>query len=319
MRSVIALYQDRQISRSAIDDLVEHGFEKERINVVSDGAGRDTRTGETENQLMRDLDARNVPHDNAELYVAGVRRGYSLIVVETSDERADEASTILDRHTPVDLEAAVEPESTTRAEGETGHIDVIEEEVKVGKRPVQTGGVRVHSYVTERPVEEDVTLREERVHVERHPVDEPLSADAAQRAFKEETIELETHGEEAVVGREARIVERVDISKDVGTRTEHVQDVERRQDVEVETLGNEEELRRDWEANYEAKGIDFDTYRHAYGVGHRSGGEERHRSAEWSAAEPELRREWDERHKDRGPWEKFKSTVRSGWDKARGK
>jgi hypothetical protein len=34
--------------------------------------------------------------------------------------------------------------------------------------------VRVRSYVVETPVEEQVTLQQERVHVERRPVDRPV-------------------------------------------------------------------------------------------------------------------------------------------------
>jgi stress response protein YsnF len=301
MRSVIALYQDQNLSRSAVDDLVEHGFEKERINVMPDGEGA------PEDSMMRELDAHNVPHDNAERYLEGVRRGYSLILVETSDDRAEEASHILDRHTPIDLGAATES---------GGYVDVVEEEVKVGKRPVRRGGVRVHTHVSERPIDEDLTLREEHVHVERHPVDERLSPAEAEGAFKEETIEMEERGEEPVVAKEAHVVERVDLGKEVETRTEHVHEVERRKDVEIEALGDEDELRRDWRENYEAQGIDYDTYRHAYAMGHRSGGEQRH--AEWSTAEPELQREWNTRHKDRGPWEKFRAAMRRGWDSARG-
>ena len=39
------------------------------------------------------------------------------------------------------------------------------------ERPVERGSVRIHTTVEERPVEEKVNLREERVNVERRPVD----------------------------------------------------------------------------------------------------------------------------------------------------
>ncbi|MFL5158062.1 MAG: YsnF/AvaK domain-containing protein, partial [Microvirga sp.] len=45
-------------------------------------------------------------------------------------------------------------------------IPVAEEELHVGKREVNRGRVRLHSRVIERPVQEQVTLREERVDVE---------------------------------------------------------------------------------------------------------------------------------------------------------
>ncbi len=55
-------------------------------------------------------------------------------------------------------------------------IPVAEEEIRVGKREVSRGRVRVHSYVVETPVTEQVNLREERVHVERRAVDRPVTA-----------------------------------------------------------------------------------------------------------------------------------------------
>jgi hypothetical protein len=45
-----------------------------------------------------------------------------------------------------------------------------EEELRVGKRDVSHGRVRVRSYVVETPVSEDVSLREENVTVQRRSV-----------------------------------------------------------------------------------------------------------------------------------------------------
>jgi hypothetical protein len=47
----------------------------------------------------------------------------------------------------------------------------------------------IHTYVTERPVEETVTLREEHVNVERHAVNRPAS-EADLNTFKEGTFEV---------------------------------------------------------------------------------------------------------------------------------
>ena len=52
-------------------------------------------------------------------------------------------------------------------------IPIVEEQLSVGKREVERGGVRVRSYVVETPVEETVRLRDETVNVERRRVDRP--------------------------------------------------------------------------------------------------------------------------------------------------
>lgn len=114
-------------------------------------------------------------------------------------------------------------------------LPVIEEEIRIGKRTIETGGVRVQSRVTERPVEETVILREEQVNVERRPVDRAVTqADAA--IMKEGTLEVTTMAEEAVVGKQARVVEEVVVGKEVQERTETVRDTVRRTDVEVEEI-----------------------------------------------------------------------------------
>ncbi|MCA1625637.1 MAG: YsnF/AvaK domain-containing protein [Acidobacteria bacterium] len=112
-------------------------------------------------------------------------------------------------------------------------IPVIEEELQVGKREVEGGGVRVQTHVTEKPVEEQVTLREERVNVERHPVNRDVT-DSDLANFKEGEINVTTRAEEAVVGKQARIVEEVEIGKEVTERQETVRDTVRRTDVDVE-------------------------------------------------------------------------------------
>jgi len=59
-------------------------------------------------------------------------------------------------------------------------IPVVQEELRVGKRDVNLGRVRVRSYVVEEPVNEQVSLSQERVVLERRPVDRQLSpGDAA--------------------------------------------------------------------------------------------------------------------------------------------
>ncbi|RDI50505.1 YsnF/AvaK domain-containing protein [Microvirga subterranea] len=115
-------------------------------------------------------------------------------------------------------------------------IPVVEEELHVGKRDVGGGRVRIHSRVVERPVQEQVSLREERVHVERRPVDRPLGD--ADEAFRDRTIEAEERREEAVVSKEARVTEEVVVRKEAEHRTETVSDTVRRTEVDVEDERN---------------------------------------------------------------------------------
>lgn len=123
--------------------------------------------------------------------------------------------------------------TTQAAAGTDDTIKVVQEQLRVGKREVPRGAVRVRSYVVERPVEEEVRLQEERVQIERRPVDRPIGeADAA--AFRDRTIEAQARAEEAVVGKEARVVEEIGVRKETNERVETVRDTVRHTEVEVE-------------------------------------------------------------------------------------
>ncbi|MBV8399223.1 MAG: YsnF/AvaK domain-containing protein, partial [Acetobacteraceae bacterium] len=113
-------------------------------------------------------------------------------------------------------------------------IPVYEEQLRVGKREVGRGSVRVRSYVVEQPVHEQVQLREERVHVERRPVDRPADIAGTAEPFRERTIEVTATAEEAVIAKEARVKEEIVVGKDTQERTETVSDTVRRTEVEVE-------------------------------------------------------------------------------------
>ena len=118
-------------------------------------------------------------------------------------------------------------------------IPIAEEELHVGKRQVGQGRVRIQSRVVETPVSEQVTLREERVDVERRPVSGTTQAGTlGGDPFQERTIEVEERREEAVVSKEARVVEEVVVRKDVEQRTETVSDTVRRTEVDVEDERN---------------------------------------------------------------------------------
>ena len=114
---------------------------------------------------------------------------------------------------------------------------MVEEGLEVGKRRVATGGVRVTSSVSERPVEETVTLREERVEAGRRRVDRELRPDEAEAAFEERTVEMTATGEEAEARKVARVVGEVTLGKRVGEREATVRDTVRRTEVEVEEIG----------------------------------------------------------------------------------
>lgn len=111
---------------------------------------------------------------------------------------------------------------------------VVEEEIRIGKRTVERGAARINTRVEEVPVEEQVTLREEHVNVERRPVDRP--ATDVPGAFTEGSFDVVEHAEQVVADKQTRVVEEVVIKKEVTERAEAVRDTVRRTEIEVEDL-----------------------------------------------------------------------------------
>jgi uncharacterized protein (TIGR02271 family) len=194
-------------------------------------------------------------------------------------------------------------------------LPVTEERLKVGKRPVARGGVRIYRRMSERPVEEQVRLREEHVNVERRPVDRP--AGDAVGAFRDEVIEITEMGEEAIVAKEVRVVEEVVVNKDVRERDETVTERVRRSDVEVDRSDDagDEDFRRHWAESGRFGGARYEEYDPAYRFGRQLGGDAQG-AGEWSSIEADARRRWEERSP--GTWERFKDAIRYAWEGGRG-
>jgi uncharacterized protein (TIGR02271 family) len=325
-KTVIGLFNDPRQAQHIIQALVDDGFRREDIRTLT----------RQEEASVGTLSAYGVPEAEAQDYAEGLRRGGAVVLVDAADERADRAAAIMERYPAMDLEAQRGAEAArgrgragTR-EGETGEIKVpvVEEELQVGTRQVRRGGVRLYTRVTERPVEETVRLRDETVHVERRPMDRPATeADFA--AAHERTVEVTETDEEPVVRRQARVVEEVVVSKDVEEQTETVRDTVRRTEVEVEPLGAEHpreargfdtydaDFRRHYTTSLASRGQPYERWSPGYRYGYELARERRYAGRDWTAVEPEARRDWEARHQ--GTWEEFKDTIRYAWDTVRGR
>ncbi|HWI79859.1 MAG TPA: YsnF/AvaK domain-containing protein [Ramlibacter sp.] len=205
------------------------------------------------------------PAGRSGLYSEAVRRGTSVVVVDArDDDRAERAASVLHELGAIDVD---ERAQQWRAEGWTGYsepqaqplstsnnldaqraldkgkvqagtegvMEVVQEELQIGKRSMDRGGVRVIQRVSEKPVRELVRLREERAVVDRRPVDREATAEDL-ASFKEGSIELRETAEEPVVAKKARVVEEVRVGKDVREREQPIEDSVRRKDVDVERI-----------------------------------------------------------------------------------
>lgn len=208
----------------------------------------------------------------------------------------------------------------------TQTIPVVEEQLSVGKREVQRGGVRIYSRMVETPVDESISLREEHVDVQRRPADRTLSD--ADGAFREQSIEVHATSEEAVVEKSARIVEEVTIGKEVSERQEQIHDTVRHTEVDVQRLeghamsdlrDDDSYFRNHFERTYGASGESYDDYAPAYSYGSQVARSGKYSGRQWDQVEHDLQSDWDTRNSgDQSTWEKMKAAVRHGWDSMTG-
>lgn len=229
-RSIVGTYGDRNTANEVIDELKQQGFSARHIELFDGVSGRD---GATRDRLM----SWGLPDADARGYAEEVEHGRTLVVLDARDDQVNEAVRIMRHEGGAARERTGIDGERTELDGEEVHarVPIVEEELHVGKERVKTGGVRIVRRTSERPVAADVELREEHVQVERHPVDRPATRDDL-KAAREETIELTESEERPVVAKSARVVEEVEIGKTASTRTEHVEDTVRREDVEIENV-----------------------------------------------------------------------------------
>jgi uncharacterized protein (TIGR02271 family) len=305
-------------------------------------------------------------------YENAVSSGHTFLSVDVTDESIDRAASILSNHNPVDVHeeagsgevrssgtAAQAPlagastaaatsgrsagTTTGRTGEDTGAIPVVREELKVGKRAVLRGGVRVYSRVVEQPVQESVQLHEERVRVDRAPVNREASA-ADLRAGTEQVFEVKEYAEEPVVSKQARVVEEVRVHKDATERTETVRENVRHTEVNVENVGPGTTARTGGttaagtttgagvgtEAGARPAGSTLSQSAGAtagaagtandpgYNYGYEMANDPRYRGRRFEDVESDLRTDYGRRYPN-STWESTKDSIRRGWDKLTGR
>lgn len=260
MHTVISVFDDQATAQRALESLVGQGFSREDLHVERNTEANETRSLNSDGTEIQDRgNASNFGHFFSSLfgqdeprrtgtYSEAVRRGSSVLVVDARDDaEAERAASLLHDLGAIDVDeraqqwrasgwkASDNDDDDDLAVGKEGVMDVVQEEIQVGKRSLDKGGVRVIQRVSEKPVRELLKLREERVDVERRAVDRPATQ-ADLTNFKEGTVEVREMAEEAVVAKTARVVEEVRVAKQVQEREQVIEDTVRRKDVEVERI-----------------------------------------------------------------------------------
>ena len=224
----------------------------------SSSTGSDSSVGSKIKNFFGSLSGHDEESHNS--YTQGVTNGGALLAVTVPDEEAEDTADMLYQHGASEIEGgygtgstgssyaggkgtgtgaedvavlqgSASTETTGRTTGEQV-IPVLQEDLLVGKRQVERGGVRIYSRVVSEPVSENISLHDERVVVDRRPVDRP--ATEADFTSGTSAVEVRATGEEAVVGKRSRVVEEILVGKEASDRTEQITDTVRHTEVDVE-------------------------------------------------------------------------------------
>lgn len=296
--TVIGVFDNASEAQQAVEQLVSAGFSRSNVDLSAQSGSsyantatggdvfpdRHQNTSGTRTEEFVD-DTKDVgsgiggffsslfgDDDDERSKYTQVANGGSLVTVhaQTEDE-AERAADILDDAGAVDVNekaaqygygstgvtaGTVTDASLPAEEGQT--LNVIEENLQVGKRTVETGGVRLRSRIVARPVEESVRLRQERVTIQRNPVNRTATA-ADLDAFQEGQIELTEHAEVPVVAKTANIVEEISIGKEVTERDEVIRDTVRSTEVDVENLGTTDQTVRTTQTGLDSDDVTYST------------------------------------------------------------
>lgn len=354
--AVVGVFESESRARQVVDELLRNGFSRSDVHlssesdyageIASGGAGLHGRSPEHHHTggfmgWLKSVfnDEESEYHSNR--YSDAVQHGRAVVAVDADENLRDRAIDIMNSNGAIDIDEEA-GSTTTGSRGQIGNaarestegsIPVIREELQVGKRAVQRGGVRIFSRIVEQPVEETVRLREERVRIEREPVNRPVT-DADRNLMREQTIEVTETAEEPVINKQARVVEEIRVGKDVTERTETVRDTVRHTEVETENLGRgsqaagsrvdegganyQDDFRRDFATRYGSSGGAYDSYAPAYDYGYRMAGDQRYRGRNWDDVESTLKTDYL-RNNPNSSWDKVKGAVRYGWEKMTGK
>ncbi len=223
--SIIGLFESSDIASKVLGELTRAGFRKDAVEIIENVAA---------SRITSRLVEAGYEKDKAESYGKAMQKGGALIVAEAPDDKADEALDMMRSFKALSPEALLEKLGNQTSE-ETQSAQVIEEELEVGVART-TGGKRLKTEVSEREVQETVTLHEETIEAERTKVDRVLKPEEADKAFQGTTVEMTATTEKPVISKQAHVVEEVALSKQSGEREVTVSGTVRRQDVTVEEI-----------------------------------------------------------------------------------
>ena len=167
-----------------------------------------------------------IPEEEARYYERGFREGGILVTVDAAARKAEARRILLDAGADFGAGATGRP----TLDDDHERIELREEELRASKERVKAGEVRVRKEVVTDKKTIDVPVTREEVTMERRSVDRPATSDTLTDA----SIDVPVFEERVTAGKEARVVEELELGKTRHTDTKRVTDTVRREEFDVE-------------------------------------------------------------------------------------
>ena len=250
-QTVIGIFDYTSEAQEAVSYLTSNGFSRDSIDLSSRGAETEGTDYEEDHDSSIGGFFSNLfgTGEETDKYTQVGQKGAIVTVHAKSGEEAETAAKILDNYGAIDVNERSEQyrSGNTAAQGFTqsatnndvDKIKIIEEKMEVGKREVETGGVRLRSRIVEQAVHEDVRLRTERVRVERTNVKRPATA-ADLAGFQDATLEMKETAEVPVVSKQAFVTGEVSLGKEVSEKDQTVEGTIRKTEVDTENFTDQD-------------------------------------------------------------------------------
>jgi stress response protein YsnF len=268
---IVTLYDTAEHADAARRNLEAAGFAPSEISTINNKTLSIAGDKLRDPGLWHRLFGRDIQQYEASLYGRSVEAGGTVLTIRVPETDVARATTILNAHQSVDVlkraeqqglikpaapikAAAAPPVPVTQAEaapmvtraasGAALAVDreeilaLAEEHLNVGKRVIQEGTTRIRRFVTETPVEAQVTLHEEHARVLRRAIADPNYI--RNMDWTDKTIEITETAEEPVVTKSAHVAEEVVIQREGSDHVKTLRDKVRRQEVEVEHVNRAE-------------------------------------------------------------------------------
>ena len=319
MKTVIGLFNDQNEAKRAYTALVTEGYARADLDILTN----DDKDDEPKLAHMREW----VPKPDVDIYLEGVTQGGTIITANVADSAVSRAAGIMSGYKMVNIkERATELQKVNHdltlsdAAKNDNVLEVIEEELAVGKESVERGRMRIYNVMSERDVTHDVKLKDETIRVQRRPVNRSVAIDPD--LFKERSYEMVEVDEIAKVRKTARVIEEVSLGKEVAEKVHTIKETLRRQDVQIEEVpavrslkDYDTDFREFYKTNLAKSGVTYDKLTPAFHYGYELATREPFRSSPWAAVEADSRRIWEE--KNPGTWEQSKAVIKYAWEKVR--